>query len=369
MIGQGGGVVDWLRISLVILGVILIAGIWFAHRLRTANRRRLDDVYRDDWDGDDAVRIRAVPEEADPETRGETMSNSWEGAGIRDHGFAEHASSNGQSPVVERAEPILESRIDRGSSDMLKSSPTSGPAAVKDEDGWGGPPPARRNSAARSLGSWIAKLRGRQSQKAVGMEVSPNRPGRNLAGPEALPATQVEQKPLWEGFDDISAPRVVGRNPLSGDEHADVTEEQVKILLLHVVAPRNRPFTGVAIGAALRRAGLELGEFAIYHFRDAEGRPLFSAANMVAPGTLRDADLLDMTTPGLSLFMQVHRAQQPHTAFERWLEKTHQLARDLGGSILDAQQSTATNQTLAHMREDMNQWLLRHRPDVLRRKH
>ena len=168
-----------------------------------------------------------------------------------------------------------------------------------------------------------------------------------------------------ERFEDVSEPRVVGRNPLARGPGKD------KILVLHVVAPRNRPFTGVALGAALRRAGLNLGEMSIYHYREddaADREPLFSVANMVAPGTLTDEDLSDMMTPGVTLFLQVHLCDRPHRAFEVLLETSHVLARDLGGRIMDAQQSTATNQTLAHMREDMNQWLLRHRPELLRRQ-
>lgn len=89
---------------------------------------------------------------------------------------------------------------------------------------------------------------------------------------------------------------------------------------------------------------------------------------MVPPGTLREEDLADMMTPGVTLFTQVHRSAEPQRAFEALLEHAHVLARDLGGSILDAQQSTATNQTLAYMREDLSDWLRRHRPDVLRRR-
>jgi cell division protein ZipA len=168
-----------------------------------------------------------------------------------------------------------------------------------------------------------------------------------------------------EHFDDVSEPRVVGRNPLARGRDRD------KILVLHVVAPRNRPFTGVALGAALRRAGLKLGEMSIYHYHDEETpeqEPLFSVANMVAPGTLTDGDLADMMTPGVTLFLQLNACKRPHRAFEALLVTSHTLARDLGGRIMDAQQSTATNQTLAHMREDMNQWLLHNRPNVLRRK-
>jgi hypothetical protein len=51
--------VDWLRISLLILGVILVAGIWVAHRLRERRRREARMREMDDWADDVGVHIRA----------------------------------------------------------------------------------------------------------------------------------------------------------------------------------------------------------------------------------------------------------------------------------------------------------------------
>jgi len=73
-------------------------------------------------------------------------------------------------------------------------------------------------------------------------------------------------------------------------------------------------------------------------------------------------------TPGITLFMQLHQSETPREAFEAMLTTAHALAQDLGGSVLDANRSTATNQTLAYMREEMQKWLLQHRPDLLRRR-
>jgi cell division protein ZipA len=99
-----------------------------------------------------------------------------------------------------------------------------------------------------------------------------------------------------EGFDDVSEPRVVGRNPAVSQQPKGEDPRSAR------GGAEQRPFTGVSLGAALRRAGLELGEMSIYHYRDAVSRrpaePLFSVANMVAPGTLTDDDIADMMTPG-----------------------------------------------------------------------
>ncbi|MFN4263388.1 MAG: cell division protein ZipA C-terminal FtsZ-binding domain-containing protein [Thioalkalivibrionaceae bacterium] len=183
----------------------------------------------------------------------------------------------------------------------------------------------------------------------------------------------------------VSAPRVIARfddlpeslsgrrskQAVAGSTSARETTRAAAsaaemILVLYVVAPRNRPFTGVAVQASLRRAGLHLGQFSIYHRFDQAGEPLVSVANMIQPGTLTDDELADFTTPGLAAFVQVHAVSDPFVAFHALLETVDALARDLDGRVLDAHRSTATNQTLGKMQEDMQHWLLSHRAAWLR---
>ncbi|TVP88083.1 MAG: cell division protein ZipA [Thioalkalivibrio sp.] len=409
---------DWLRISLLIFGVVLVAGIWIAHRMRVRARREGRESDFDDWGDDTAVHIRAHRDDPDIEpVLGEGiggLDNLLEpeerpvgrrpprvavpaagNEGPRDAAAPEPMVRPPREPepeVAPTAEPAPgpDPEPTRGPSLGPKRSrhparPESGPVSSREteaepevesgpERGPGpkpgsklGPKPGSRallhamplvaQRARAKAASAFADLK----QRVAGTETRASGPRAGAADAQSSPA-----RPAAERFDDVSEPRVVGRNPLSWEANRE------KILVLHVVAPRHRPFTGVALGAALRRAGLALGEMSIYHYREEgdppHGDPLFSAANMVPPGTLGDDDLADMMTPGVTLFLQLHVCDRPQRAFEVLLETAHVLARDLGGRVLDAQQSTATNQTLAHMREDMNQWLLRQRPDLLRRK-
>lgn len=402
---------DWMRISLVILGIVLIAGIWIAHRLRTrAVPRDLDDD-AEDW-GDEAVHIRASDEpgqkrwyeSADPDASaepeagwGDPLDTNRTTGGTREPAF--DAPNIPASVRDERHEPHLGVTVNEDEPDLEPDYGQRGERAqdiygVLDSDEEPTPPPPhgafepspedrpgrgrRRNSSTApverarevlgGLGGRLrsgmdrvrsARLKRPQADDTLGEHLDPD----HEVDPDLIEQPSPDMETLGEY---VSEPRVVGRNP-----RADRRATDEKILLLHVVAPRNKPFTGVALGAAMQRAGMTPGEMDIYHFQEpgTDARvPLFSAANMVPPGTLREEDLADMMTPGVTLFTQVHRSAQPQRAFEALLEHAHTLARDLGGSILDAQQSTATNQTLAYMREDLNDWLRRHRPDVLRRR-
>ncbi len=398
---------DWLRISLLIFGVILIGGIWIAHRMRVRGRREDREMDFDDWGDDTGVHIRAHRDDPDIEpVLGDgigDLDNLLEPeerpAGRTAPRVAAPVAGNERQRRAAEPEPSVRPSVrpprkpEREAQAAPAPEPASEPKRTRNpppaesdpappleaEDGrdveFGsepGPEPESRTPrpavplVAERARAKVASVLSDLKQRVARAEAPASESRAPAANAQPSPQPSAGRPAAGEGFDDVSEPRVVGRNPLSPEAHAE------KILVLHVVAPRHRPFTGVALGAALRRAGLRLGAMSIYHYREegdpSDGDPLFSAANMVAPGTLGDDDLADMMTPGVTLFLQLHACDRPQRAFEVFLETAHVLARDLGGRVLDAQQSTATNQTLAHMREDMNQWLLRHRPDLLRRK-
>ncbi|MGM0552956.1 MAG: cell division protein ZipA [Pseudomonadota bacterium] len=394
-----------MRISLVILGALLIAGIWVAHRLR---RRASGSGVHDEpaeWD-DEGVHIRAAghgkpwtdePGGVDPASdRGPDPLGAVSPEHRQPDGGADTDFGEPRIPGLDRQEPRLgvtfgDEAADFGPGPSRRADRAKDIYGVLDTDDEPTPPPphgatehmpaAEREASGRTRGvgraeglrtvlnplagrlrDKLSRLRRPRAEDTLGTRLDPE----HEVDPDLI---ENPEPPDMDALGEyVSEPRVVGENPMR--ERQPPRAEEEKILLLHVVAPRNRPFTGVALGAALERAGLTPGELDIYHCHDSQvdnRAPLFSVANMVAPGTLRTADLADMMTPGLTLFVQVHASAQPQQAFERMLEHAHGLARDLGGSILDSQQSTATNQTLAYMREDLNQWLMRNRPDLLRR--
>jgi cell division protein ZipA len=371
--------VDWLRISLLILGVILVAGIWVAHRLRERRRREARMREMDDWADDVGVHIRAHRDDPEIEpTLGGMTTELDQLLEAEERGAPKPPHAPGREPAkgptVPRrsAEPEArtKSRPATKPEAGLESGPAPGSGPVSRPEPESAPEPRPGPASGPEADDARPGIFGKSAAMLSGLRERIDRIRDTESARSADGGAVEQQSPpartaAAEGFEDVSEPRVVGRNPLARGPGKE------KILVLHVVAPRNRPFTGVALGAALRRAGLNLGEMSIYHYREddaADREPLFSVANMVAPGTLTDEDLSDMMTPGVTLFLQVHLCDRPQRAFEVLLETSHVLARDLGGRIMDAQQSTATNQTLAHMREDMNQWLLRHRPELLRRQ-
>lgn len=123
------------------------------------------------------------------------------------------------------------------------------------------------------------------------------------------------------------------------------------IVVLHLLAPANAPFSGRAVMAAAQQAGLMYGTKRIFHFgAPAEGElGAFSMASMVEPGSF-DLECIDrLTTPGLAFFMPVFDGGALPT-FERMLQTVRSLAQTLGGTVCDDRRSALTANTLESIR-------------------
>jgi cell division protein ZipA len=136
-----------------------------------------------------------------------------------------------------------------------------------------------------------------------------------------------------------------------------VAEDPRRVVVLNVVAGE-QDFAGEAVRAALADAGLEFGEWQIFHYY-APGRdepPLFSLANMVKPGSF-DPDRMDaLPIPGLSLFLVPAGDDGDIPAFDAMLMTARRLAERLEGEVRDARRSVLTRQAIGLIREQLNEW-------------
>ncbi|MBI3776452.1 MAG: cell division protein ZipA [Gammaproteobacteria bacterium] len=127
------------------------------------------------------------------------------------------------------------------------------------------------------------------------------------------------------------------------------------IVSLTLMARDAQKINGSELHAALQLAGLELGEFDIYHFRDADNdddkRAIFSVANIIKPGTFDAATLHELSTPGLALFMQIPGPMTASEAFDAMLEKSQFIAQRLNGIVGDEQRTPLSPQRMRELRE------------------
>lgn len=118
-------------------------------------------------------------------------------------------------------------------------------------------------------------------------------------------------------------------------------------------------FAGDDLILALRDAGLRHGRYGIFHsYADGQedGEPQFSAASLVEPGSFDLARLKTATYPGISLFMALPGPVESVLAFDAMVAVARDLARHLGGDLLDEQGSTLSVQRERYLREEVIQF-------------
>jgi len=135
-----------------------------------------------------------------------------------------------------------------------------------------------------------------------------------------------------------------------------------KIVSLYVVARRSFVLRGEAIRRAAERAGLEYGEMQVYNRiveRNSKRHVLFSLASAVQPGTLDIDNSPGFTTPALALFMRLPGPLEGLKAFNVMLDCAQRLAVDLDCELRDETRSVLSNQTIDHMRDEIQLFSLR----------
>ncbi len=150
--------------------------------------------------------------------------------------------------------------------------------------------------------------------------------------------------------------------PAPGADLAASADESQKIITLHVACRGSQRIAGSDLQAAMQAENMQLGRFDIYHRLSGEGgATVFSAANMVEPGTFDANKMAELSTPGLSLFLLLPGPIDGAEAFSDMLITARSLAQRLGAEVLDEQGSSLSNQTAGHIREEILAFQLRAR--------
>ena len=129
------------------------------------------------------------------------------------------------------------------------------------------------------------------------------------------------------------------------------TRQQSELLILNVLAQKGQRFNGDGLVTALRNQGLMYGEMSIFHRVDpATKAKLYSIANLVEPGTFDLSEMEQLSSPGMTFFLQLQGQDDATLAFDDMLKTARNIAVELGGEVRDEQMSMLTGQTTEHMR-------------------
>lgn len=167
----------------------------------------------------------------------------------------------------------------------------------------------------------------------------------------------------FEAFGELLSPR--RRKLVAQSEPADLDEQTGddpkyanKIVTLHVVAPPDSLLAGDHLLDVFERRGYHYGDMNIFHSMH-EGTTVFSVAKMIEPGFFDINDMDSFQTPGITMILQLPGPVPADVAFEVLVSEAYEMARELGGAVLDEQHSTLTKQTVQHLREGIYEYMHR----------
>ena len=126
-----------------------------------------------------------------------------------------------------------------------------------------------------------------------------------------------------------------------------------EVVIVHVVS-RHGMLAGQVLEQIFKAVDLRFGEMGIYHrheLEEGQGPVQFSVVNAVEPGTFDPSTLAEMSTPGLSFFMQLPGPEKPLEAFDAMVETARVVVKHLDADLLDETRSVFTAQTAEHYRE------------------
>ena len=124
----------------------------------------------------------------------------------------------------------------------------------------------------------------------------------------------------------------------SGHSQQQTNKSASHIITLHVMAAKDRVYSGYELLQSLLTVGLRYGEKNIFHRyeqKTGHGSVLFSLASAVEPGVFDLTRMGAFSCPGLILFLRVNEVGNPIKAFEVMLDTAGQLVEDLGGEVMD----------------------------------
>ena len=347
-----------LRLALVGLGIVVIAGVWLWSVY--ARRRR------------DRPRVRpGVPGARGAGRRRREAGRSPERGARAAPGRPQRgenlALDLGADPEIGDGDPELPPLgLDpRDNPEDVGEAAPRGPGAGDERAGAASSrrrrpgretSPARATRARRDSDARFAAAGGREEGEDAGAPADE----WTASGLEGLRATRDEPEQIemdtFEVEPDETRPIArAGRaeDPTGSREPA----REPLVVILTVLALPGERLDGAALRAALEAQALRHGEDRLFHLYPDAGPPgagpLFSAVNAVEPGVF-DLETMDsLRTPGIGLFMRLPGPEDPGAAFGDMIDTARELADALDAQLCDETRSRLTAQTINHLREQI----------------
>ena len=132
------------------------------------------------------------------------------------------------------------------------------------------------------------------------------------------------------------------------------------IISLTLLAPDQRPYGGYELLQSLLSNSLRFGEKQIFHrFKSSQpdSEILFSCASVAQPGTFDLGNMGGFSTPGLVLFFDSAKVNDPKHTFSLLLQTLDSMIDDMGGRVYDDKRQPFTKHGLHDVHQQIDQYL------------
>lgn len=164
--------------------------------------------------------------------------------------------------------------------------------------------------------------------------------------------------PAIKTQDDVSvqAPKVdANPSPKPQTQQNDTPADSDAVYVIHIVGQAGALIQGQVLHTAVQQQGLVFGDMSIFHRLD-EGETeerLFSLINMVEPGVFDIETIERLTTPGVSLFMQIPKHSPALACWDKMLACAQNIADQLGAELMDASRKSLSEGYVQTCRQEL----------------
>ena len=151
-----------------------------------------------------------------------------------------------------------------------------------------------------------------------------------------------------------SASESINENASDNTDQAAANKNPGDIIVVYILPKADQLLDGAQINSAAQALGLHFGEMNIYHY-SANGRDIFSLANMLEPGSFDAETIHDLKTSGLTIFMQI-KGDDPMDDLTEMLQRSYQLAGLLEARLCNHERKPLTEQDAENYRAQVSQF-------------
>ena len=148
------------------------------------------------------------------------------------------------------------------------------------------------------------------------------------------------------------APNAENSDRLAAPPGPNASEAQ-KIITVRVCGVGDSRWSGAALMAALELHGLAYGRYNVYHRKHSDGRSIFCVASLVEPGAFDLQRMPEEEFRGVTLFAVLPGPLEPLRTVDALMTAARDLARELSGTVQDAQGVPFSPQRVAALREEV----------------